>query len=609
MGNAIQQCQEEQNVINSGEEKSTCEPPKIKSIKWFANKGLNEITNSYFEQKVTLEIETLNIKTNEKVRFLIKEKKGNCFEKENTELSISGSVESNSVIIIDDFELNNKWFFSNKNKASLPQDNVFEYFVSSADYNNTLIEIENSNSLKVEPICPNCWKEITIDEIKNIIEKDPKNSDKKLTTLNFSILEKVLPFLNQYKDIFNIDSCIRKSHFFAQISHESGRFSALVENVKQLSPSTLINKIGAFPNQFIELSDANLEKYKDRFVIYDKYAIFENKVWLAELEGYLENDITTNLSTSGDIKMKIKKHEADANVTTYKKVTDKKDKTVSVEELKTDTKYKDKYVVLSDENISKYKNIIEIIDTSKDRYKDKKISIAWIHGYIGKETKETPVTTDKTIKIKFSPFTNTDARVIANGAYSHKDVGSLGNKGGDDGYRYIGRGLKQLTGRYNYTEFAKYHAAGKFGEKDPDITEAKFANDTNTPNETIPPTGHYEKTAEPKYAVQSAYWFWTKRDLQNLADKDDLREISKKVTGASGSNLDAEENARGIFLNYAKKYAFDTNTHFKNLYEKGDETQKKLAQNYFESKYQKDDEDAKSIWKQLNENNNPPSKK
>lgn len=38
---------------------------------------------------------------------------------------------------------------------------------------------------------------------------------------------------------------------------------------------------------------------------------------------------------------------------------------------------------------------------------------------------------------------------IGNTMYSHMNI--LGNEGGNDGYNFRGRGLIQITGKYNYT--------------------------------------------------------------------------------------------------------------------------------------------------------------
>jgi putative chitinase len=82
----------------------------------------------------------------------------------------------------------------------------------------------------------------------------------------------------------------------------------------------------------------------------------------------------------------------------------------------------------------------------------------------------------------------------------------LGNTHPGDGPRFKGRGLIQLTGRFNYTK-----AAEELG--DPDIL--------NKPEtvERFPPA-----------AIVSG-WFWRKNNLNAVADRDDPRAVCKIVNG------------------------------------------------------------------------------
>lgn len=66
----------------------------------------------------------------------------------------------------------------------------------------------------------------------------------------------------------------------------------------------------------------------------------------------------------------------------------------------------------------------------------------------------------------------------------------LGNVQAGDGVRYKGRGLIQITGRFNYEELSK------------DLGEDFIK--------------HPELLSTPKYAVQSACWFWNKNKLNDL---------------------------------------------------------------------------------------------
>ena len=66
----------------------------------------------------------------------------------------------------------------------------------------------------------------------------------------------------------------------------------------------------------------------------------------------------------------------------------------------------------------------------------------------------------------------------------------LGNIYAGDGIKYKGRGLIQITGRYNYAQLSK------------DLGEDFIKNP--------------ELLSTPKYAVQSACWFWKKNKLNDL---------------------------------------------------------------------------------------------
>ena len=85
--------------------------------------------------------------------------------------------------------------------------------------------------------------------------------------------------------------------------------------------------------------------------------------------------------------------------------------------------------------------------------------------------------------------------------------GALGNTERGDGWRFRGRGIKQLTGRNNYTAFAK--SVG--------LTAEEAA----------------EYVATPKGAIESACWFWKKNKLEKFADKDDNLGLTKKINGGT----------------------------------------------------------------------------
>ena len=90
---------------------------------------------------------------------------------------------------------------------------------------------------------------------------------------------------------------------------------------------------------------------------------------------------------------------------------------------------------------------------------------------------------------------------IANKVYA----GRLGNNEEGDGWKFHGRGLIQLTGRENYVNFGT--AIG-----------VDIVNNSNY-------------ILNPKYAALSAGWFWNKKGLNDLADKRDYPEMTKRING------------------------------------------------------------------------------
>lgn len=95
---------------------------------------------------------------------------------------------------------------------------------------------------------------------------------------------------------------------------------------------------------------------------------------------------------------------------------------------------------------------------------------------------------------------------IANYVYMDEfRTSKLGNTQPGDGWRFRGRGLKQLTGRDNYTRFAK----------DYDITAEEAAE--------------WLETKEG--ALASALWFWNTNKLNAIADTGNVAALTKKING------------------------------------------------------------------------------
>lgn len=94
---------------------------------------------------------------------------------------------------------------------------------------------------------------------------------------------------------------------------------------------------------------------------------------------------------------------------------------------------------------------------------------------------------------------------IANRVYANR-MGN-GNESSGDGYKYRGRGYIQLTGKENYTKCSKETSIDIVSN--PDL----LLNENNS--------------------MIAACWFWKVNNINEFADKDDLRNVRKRVNGGT----------------------------------------------------------------------------
>jgi putative chitinase len=94
---------------------------------------------------------------------------------------------------------------------------------------------------------------------------------------------------------------------------------------------------------------------------------------------------------------------------------------------------------------------------------------------------------------------------IANRVYASR-MGN-GDEASGDGYRYCGRGLIQLTGKQNYTNFGE--------------------------SLEISPEEVSEYLATFEGAAQSACWFWETNNLNKWADDGDIVKMTKIINGGT----------------------------------------------------------------------------
>ena len=92
---------------------------------------------------------------------------------------------------------------------------------------------------------------------------------------------------------------------------------------------------------------------------------------------------------------------------------------------------------------------------------------------------------------------------IANRAYADR-MGN-GDEASGDGAKFLGRGLIQLTGKNNYVAYSL--ACDNEALQKPEIVE------------------------QPKYAAESAGWFWDVNRLNALADAQDIGGMCKRING------------------------------------------------------------------------------
>lgn len=109
---------------------------------------------------------------------------------------------------------------------------------------------------------------------------------------------------------------------------------------------------------------------------------------------------------------------------------------------------------------------------------------------------------------------------IASGS-AYEGRKDLGNTQPGDGIKFKGRGLMQLTGRANYKTYGQF--IGVNLESNPEVVATT-------------------------YAVDVAGWFFATKNLNALADKDDVVTITKRINGGLNGFADRKQ-----YLERAKK--------------------------------------------------------
>ena len=115
---------------------------------------------------------------------------------------------------------------------------------------------------------------------------------------------------------------------------------------------------------------------------------------------------------------------------------------------------------------------------------------------------------------------------IANKVYSDR-MGN-GDEASGDGWKFIGRGLIQLTGKNNYVAYSL--ACDNEALQKPEIVE------------------------QPHYAAESAGWFWDVNRLNALADAQDIGGMRRRVNGGY-NGLDDTQMKYSQIMEYFRSVA------------------------------------------------------
>jgi predicted chitinase len=114
-------------------------------------------------------------------------------------------------------------------------------------------------------------------------------------------------------------------------------------------------------------------------------------------------------------------------------------------------------------------------------------------------------------------------------SYVYADRMDNGNETSREGYKYRGRGIIQLTGKRNYRLATEWH--NKLNpndqqnfEENPDLIVSNF-----------------------EYGIESAFIFWGRiANLNPIADKDDAKELTKRINGGLNGYNDRVEHLNKI---------------------------------------------------------------
>ncbi|MEE1925004.1 hypothetical protein V0R50_27410 [Pseudomonas sp. 148P] len=123
----------------------------------------------------------------------------------------------------------------------------------------------------------------------------------------------------------------------------------------------------------------------------------------------------------------------------------------------------------------------------------------------------------------------TDYQAIANFAYGGRM--NNGPAASGDGWKYRGRGLKQLTGKANYQDLQKWH----------ELNQAQWPDDRHDFLEQP------DLLLSMKYAARSAAYFWLVNGMHKIADQGEQPEVVDKITRVINKMTDSDSKRREHF--------------------------------------------------------------
>jgi putative chitinase len=124
----------------------------------------------------------------------------------------------------------------------------------------------------------------------------------------------------------------------------------------------------------------------------------------------------------------------------------------------------------------------------------------------------------KNIPNKFALALHRKPEMIANSVYANR-MGN-GNIESGEGWKFRGRGLKQLTGKFNHIQASK--ALGVDVVANPDLL------------------------LDPQWASMSAAWFWSENKCGPLADADDFVGLTKRINGGTIGLEDRQKRYKAV---------------------------------------------------------------